>query len=47
MLDVEESLNFLKLNGLPVVQCFVVESESALRSVIERLSFPLVLKVNE
>lgn len=46
MLDVFESLNFLKLNGLPVVKSLVVKSVGALKSACECFGYPLVLKVN-
>jgi acetyl-CoA synthetase (ADP-forming) len=46
MLNVSESLNFLKLEGLPVVETFRVNSETGLKRAFDRLKKPLVIKVN-
>jgi len=46
MLNVTDSLNLLKLEGLPVIKTFKVDSIEALEIAVRDTGFPLVLKIN-
>jgi len=45
MLDVFESLNLLKLEGLPVVKGFKIDSVNALKIACEEFGYPIVMKI--
>ncbi|MFA5405920.1 MAG: acetate--CoA ligase family protein [Candidatus Nanoarchaeia archaeon] len=45
MLDVNKSLEFLKLEGYPVAHSFMVESVNELTEVLKRVQFPIVMKI--
>lgn len=46
MLNVSDSLNFLKIKGLPVVKTVKVSSLNGLRTACKKLGYPLVLKLD-
>jgi succinyl-CoA synthetase beta subunit len=46
MLNVSQSIDFLKLEGLPVVKTMRVNSERGLRRAFDALKKPLVIKLN-
>lgn len=46
MLGVIKSLDFLKVNGLPVVKSFLVRDFNSLGEACKSLSYPLVLKID-
>ncbi|MBD3311913.1 hypothetical protein GF352_00415 [archaeon] len=46
MLNVSDSLNFLKIKGLPVVKTVKISSLNGLRTACKKLGYPLVLKLD-
>lgn len=46
MLNVSDSLNFLKIKGMPVVKTVKIESTNGLRMACNKIGYPLVLKLD-